>query len=150
MPETYKEYPIMELTICLQSQNSLVSGHERMQEGDIICVRKPNIGTGLGVPKLFLKLLVEGLELDEFNRLVEPIGSGRDANGEILLPFFDKRRFCIPLRKLDIDLDRARDPNDTYQPECQVDTDEPFYFLSFKVPLYAYGLIFDKLTGRYL
>lgn len=140
----------MELTICLQSQNSLASGHERVQEGDIVCVRRPNIGTGLNVPKTNLKLLAEGLEYDEFTQLVEPMGSGLDDNGDVLEPYFEKRRFCIPLRKLGIDLNRARDPNDVYQPKCQVDTDEPFYFLSFQAPLDVYGNIFDKLRGRYI
>lgn len=150
MPETYKEYPIMELTLALESYKDLASGHERCQEGDIVNVRRPKNGTGLGVPKEYLKILVDGFEKNEFDRLTQPIGSGVDENGDVIAPFFDKRRYCVPLEKLNLDLVRAKDKNDVYQPFLLTDTDEPFLFLEQNTPLNVYGLIFDKLKGQFI
>ncbi len=150
MPGTYKKYPIMELTICLEPHKNLASGHERCQEGDIINVRTPKIGTGLGVPKTHLKILVEGLEVSGFDRLKEPIASGMDDNDDIIKPIFDKRRYCIPLDRLNLDLNRARDKNDVYQPYILTDTDEPYVFLDSSKVFSVYGLVFDKLKGRFI
>lgn len=150
MPFTYSEYPIMELTLALESKSDLASGHERKQEGDIVNVRRPKRSTGLGVPKIYLKILVEGLEKSEFDRLTESIGSDIDENGDPIPPFFEKRRYCVPLERLGIDLNRARDKEDVYQPNYLIDTDEPYLFLEEPKPVSVHGLIFDKLIGSYL
>ena len=64
---------------------------------------------------------------------------------------FDKRRYCIPFKRLPafVDLARVRDPGDLYQPFVGVSTDTT-EFLWTLAPLRVEGLVFDKETMRYL
>jgi len=142
-------YPVMEIAISLISYEPLESGHERIIEGDIVAVRKPYIGIGNKEAIDFLWLRVEGLEESEFYVLTDIVES---PSGEK----YDKRRYCIPLEKLEetdseFDIDIALTPDTIYQPFLILDEDNYTFILEDgHLPLQVSGLIYDKVTGEYL
>jgi hypothetical protein len=147
MPQTYKEYTVVELSLELHDNLDLASGHERSKEGDIINVRSPHLGTGKAVHKNYLKLLVSGLDKYELGSLSELMEA---ENGTL----YDKRRYCIPLERLkmfypSLDIGKLKDRNESYQPICMVDEDTNNFFYQ-GAPLDVHGLVFDKLKMRYL
>ena len=147
-----RDYPTMEIAIALWSVLP-----ERVQEGDIVAVRPPGSAIGFKEDKVFLWLLVEGLEANLFEFLTMPVIEPFDATGHYDGPTyteFDKRRYCVPMARLKevypaLDLDKARDPADRYQPFFTLDTDSNFW-LTDQPPLTGEGLVFDKVTGVYL
>jgi len=151
MSELDPNYPVMEIAISLFSYASLASGHERVLEGDIVSVRKPDEGVGRKEVEEFLWMRVEGLEESEFSRLTDYI---QDSTSEII---YDKRRYCIPLEKLeeidpDFDIDLATYDDRIYQPFLLVDyeTDYTFVLEDGNLPFQVSGLIYDKTIGDYL
>lgn len=147
MGETNAVYPVCELALSLESCTPLAGGHERKLAGDIIACRVPGSGIGTAEAHSYLWLRVEGLEENVCARLTDRVEEGGAA--------FDKRRYCIPLERLQavvptFDIARALDPLDLYQPFLVVDEDGPYTFLTMTPPLAAEGLIFDKVTGAYL
>ena len=120
--------------------------------------RRPMVGIGLKEAKTFLWLLVDGLaawELPELTHvLMEPLDPTRLYEPPENYTRYDKRRFSIPLERLQtiypsLDLNRARDENDAYQPFYTLDTDNNLWLTS-QPPLQATGLVFDKAYGVYL
>jgi hypothetical protein len=149
MSELNTNYPVMEIAISLVSYVPLESGHERVIEGDIVAVRKPNTGSGRKEAMIFLWLRVEGLEEAEFDKLTDSISS---SAGEM----YDKRRYCIPLEKLieihpDFDVDLANDNGVLYQPFLLCDNEDYTFLLEDgHLPFEVSGLIYDKVIGDYL
>lgn len=144
-----REYPIMELCLNTRNMAQLASGNERSVEGDIVVIRRPHthIGKLEGLRRIWL--LVEGFSIREFEVLTQRL----QENGVK----YDKRRFCIPFARLKrmapfFDIDKARDNTILYQPFMCIDEDGPYWYLhgSCRKPLEAHGLIFDRLTQRYL
>lgn len=154
MPFTHRDYSIMEVAILGANHAPMASGHERAVEGDIITIRHPLNGIGLSEMARFLWMRVEGEDIGNMIRfkheLREPLKeNGSYEDGE---PTFDKRRFCIPLRRLKnvfppLDIDRVRDLNDTYQPFLNVDEDTGLY-LARHSPFPIIGLVYDKALQR--
>lgn len=147
-----RDYPAAEIAIALWSLLP-----ERLQEGDITAVRKPQIGIGLKEASRFLWLLVEGPEYIEYaglkEKVTEPIDPTRLYEDQVYIKY-DKRRYCIPLERLKIvfpalDLARCRDLDDEYQPFYTLD-EESHLWLIDSTPLAIEGLIFDKAIGAYL
>ncbi len=148
MSELNQNYPVMEIAISLISYDSLDSGHERIIEGDIVAVRKPNVGAGRKEVRNFLWLRVEGLEESEFSKLTDGISTSAGK--------FDKRRYCIPLEKLveinpDFDVELALTEGLMYQPFLNCD-DETYTFVleDGHLPFEISGLVYDKVIGDYL
>lgn len=150
---TPREYPTVEIVVCAHSEVP-----ERRQEGDILAVRRPDIGIGLAEAKLYLWLLVQGLAANEYDHLDDSIYEPFDPTGEYdprsAYPLFDKRRYCIPFTRLQavfptLDLSKARDTNDPYQPFYTIDEDNNLW-LTDRTPLAAEGLVFDKVNGVYI
>lgn len=153
MSFTPREYPTAEIAIALWSM-----APERIQEGDIVTWRRPDIGVGLQEHKLYLWMLVDGFEISELPALKMPVWEPFDPTGEYepssAYTRYDKRRYNIPLTRLQtvypaLDLNRCRDPNDGYQPFYTIDTDNHLW-LTDTTPFQATGLIFDRVEGVYL
>ncbi len=147
MPETYKEYVTWEIALAISNNRDLASGSERTQEGDIVNVRSPHEGTGGKVRSSILFVLLEGLDSTDMRRLKHSLQETEDGTR------FEKRRYCIPFDRLPafIDQDRARDPDDIYQPFQLIDEDVNFFIETAALrPLRVEGLVFDKLTGKFL
>lgn len=156
MGELNPNYPVMELAISFVSYEELEDGHERLQQGDIVAVRKPGLGIGIRELQNFLWLRVEGLEENEFAVLTDTVVTSAGVE-------YDKRRYCIPLERItevdpDFDISLANQdhtvkfPFNIYQPFLLVDYDEGYYFVleDGHLPFQASGLIFDKETQEYL
>lgn len=149
MGQTDRKYPTMQIAISVEDC-APIGDTERKQLGDIIAVRAPSDGIGKLEAATYLWLNIKGLEENEFADLVKPIFN---AAGSIV---YDKRRFCIPLERLQraaafLDITRAVDTTDIYQPFLNVDGDFPYLFFPRQYsPLDVHGLVFDKDTGRYL
>jgi len=148
-----RAYPIREVAISLFSKIP-----EHIQEGDVVAVRPAQVGIGMKEAGLWLWLLIDGLEESQYTPLTDPVYEPFDPTGiykpRSAYPVFDKRRFCIPLARIKqliptFDLDRARDPNDPYQPFYAMDEDNNLW-LTDQTPWQAEGLIFDKETGAYI
>jgi len=152
MSELDPNYPVMEIAISLVSYAPLASGHERVIEGDIVAVRKPDEGIGREEAMNFLWMRVEGLEESEFVKLTDYVV---DSTSNIV---YDKRRYCIPLEKLveadpEFDLELALEDEFMYQPFLFVDyEDRTFYFLleDGHLPFQVSGFVYDKVIGDYL
>lgn len=148
MSDINPNYPVMEIAVSLISYSPLESGHERIIEGDIVAIRRPNIGVGIQEAINFLWLRIEGLEESEFYRLTDSITTSASD--------FDKRRYCIPLEKLEeidneFDVDLALISDLIYQPFLTLDEDDYTFILEDgHLPLQVSGLVFDKVTGEYL
>jgi len=150
MGYTNRKFPVMEIAISLTGKANLPSGHERKQLGDIIAIRKPHSVIGSKEVTEFLWLRIEGIEEDLMMLLQDIV----ESTGQPSV-VYDKRRYCIPLRKLkkffpSFDIGRAMDKTDIYQPFIVVDEDEPHIYLADLRPLRIEGLVFDKLKGIYL
>lgn len=138
----------MEIMLSTVSYAPNESGWERKQAGDIVAVRRPNIGAGLRELREFLWLRVEGLEESDWGNLNIP---NIDWNAK---KRYDKRRFNIPLQRLvqfdaSFDIAKAQDVNIIYQPFLPVD-EETGLWLANPRPINVMGLIHDKQTGIYL
>ena len=149
---TPRSYPTVEIAIDVENRPP-----EFKQEGDIATVRPPYIGIGLKEAKNRIWLLVDGLEQLEFGDFHYSVLEPYDPTGAYLpkenYTRFDRRRYCVPLARLHqvftIDLNRARDMNDAYQPFYTMDEDN-YLWLTDRIPLSIEGLIFDKVIGDYL
>jgi len=148
MSKTNIKYPVMEIMVSTISYADLSSGSERKNAGDIVAVRKPNIGAGLRELKRFIWMRVEGLEENDWTNLKLPVIDWNEKRK------FDKRRFAIPLQRLvqfnaSFDIAKAQDANIIYQPFIPVD-EETGLWLADPRPINVMGLIHDKETGIYL
>lgn len=158
MGQTDRKYPIMEIGLSLISRSPLASGHERLQVGDIISVHPPSLGLGLKEVNVFLWLLVGDFEENEYAGLKQFIYQGSRFPGEKLLAenLYDKRRYCIPLKRLQkvypvLDIARALDVNTIYQPFLPLDEDNMLFLEGRGEPPFSvHGLIFDKTIGDYI
>lgn len=159
MPETFNEYIEWEIAISTQSYSPLASGHERVQEGDIVTIRRPLGYIGTKESSLFIWLRIEGEDTSVMEAFRHPeflpdTDTRSDSFGDPLV-YYDKKRFRIPLERLKeilprFDLDRARDPLDDYQPFLPIDEDD-FHHLDSPAPAYTFwGLVFDKNKMSYL
>lgn len=147
MGQINQVYPVVEAALSLEDCRSLPSGHERKLTGDIVGIRPPDVGVGRKEMKRFLWLRVEGLEELEFQGLAGPLAFSKTE-------VYDKCRYCVPLKRLkevdpDFDIEKALDPDLTYQPYLLTD-EETGLFLATAPVFSVHGLIFDKLTGEYL
>lgn len=141
MAETIRRYPTVEIALSLQDMAPLASGHERKQVGDIIDVRKVSSVVGLQEMHKYLWLRVSGLEESDFSLNVGIEG-------------FDKRRYCIPLERLqtiapDFNIEDALDTSTIYQPFILTDKETGLFMANGPV-FDVHGLVFDKVTGEYL
>lgn len=132
----------------------------RYQEGDVRCAKQHPANWGPRARRETLIIIVDGMTLDEARELVEgwwePTGEVFEPlywpNGEMMVPATPvterraKHRFNIPLKVLrqgwmpGLDLDRARDKTDPYQP-----------FWPFGAVIDArekVSLCWDKKTGK--
>lgn len=151
MSETNPNYPTMEIALAMENAPDNPSGTERKKKGDVIAIRKPGTFIGTQEGKRYIWLMIEGLEENEFAAFTQQVYEPTDP--ETGDPF-DKRRYCIPLGRLQtvypaLDQARATDPNDFYQPFVLIDS-EDFSIISADPPYQVSGLIFDKATGDYL
>lgn len=150
---TPRSYPTVEIAIDVENRPP-----EFKQEGDIATIRPPNIGIGLKEAKNRIWLLVDGLEQLEFSNFHYSVLEPYDATGAYHphenYTRYDRRRYCVPLDRLQtvfpsLDLNRARDMNDAYQPFFTLDEDN-YLWLTDRIPLSVEGLVFDKVIGDYL
>lgn len=169
MPQTYREFPVMELAL------SCVQAHaHRKQEGDIVAVRAPLGMIGTAEARSYVWLLVEGLDTSLMTRLTEPLYAAYNGTAPLSVdtPIVDKRRFCIPFTRLQqvhaaFAPDRARDLRDVYQPFLPIETETYYYRLGSEhqplhglrrlpaglvgvKPLHVHGVVFDKRFMQYL
>jgi len=154
-----RRYTRMRTALNTPEFTPLASGHRRAVCGDIICCQPPNqidpVGSiGKAEAHTLLWLYLEGLEDQEMQLLAsrdwEPYLTGDEPTIK-----FDKRRYCIPFRRLKkmypaFDINRAKDPSDPYQPFVFIPDDPPYYFQSRPIVFQVQGLVFDKATGRFL
>lgn len=150
MPYTYRDYPVMEAALSLFHGGRLASGHERATLGDIIEVRLPRGEIGTLERQVFLWLRIYGLDLGDMSQLKTP----HFSNDELPERQFDKRMYSIPLARLkqvmpSFDMERARDPEDLYQPFFVLDETTGRFVANGQAPLPVQGLILDKRTRRY-
>ena len=131
-----------------------------VSRGDIIVVRKPSQGVGLKELRTLIWLRVKGLVWNEMTQLSHPI-TGKDGRE------LQKRRFCIPLlklneklselklakriQKLNIDIERAENSALVYQPLIAVDSIGLFSdTITPPVVLSVFDLVWDKEKNQYL
>jgi len=152
MPESFRDYPVVEAAILVRGSVPLASGHERAQEGDIGLVRRPFAFIGRGERSRLLWLRLEGLDWNEIGILnivnAEPLN---DLDGSV----YDKRRYHIPLDRLKQiarfrDLARVRDINDVYQPFMNIDEETGEVLPSPRASFSVHGLVFDKALQDFL
>ncbi len=159
MPETFRDYPVYELTLALFSKRDRQGEH--IQEGDIVDAYPAGdvIGMGRKEIKLFMRIRVEGWDSSQYGRLNTHLTEPPDDFDEIdpEPPKYDKRRYCVPLDRLNkvlpsLDLAKARDPNVIHQPGMPVDTDDPHDYLEGAEmrPLPIEGLVWDKVLGEFI
>lgn len=151
MGETNPNYPVMEVAISLEDAPDNASGTERKKVGDIVAIRKPGSYCGSQETKLYMWIRIEGPEENEFAYFGRQVYEPTDPLTGVI---FDKRRYCIPLDRLQIvypalNQARALDPLDFYQPFITVDS-EDFSFVAADPPYQVSGLVFDKVIGDYL
>lgn len=153
MGHTNPNYPVMEIALSCEHGGTHSGGlKERKAVGDIIAIRKPGSAIGSAEMSRYLWLRIEGLEENQMYRLTDPVYSNPADDSSAV---FDKRRYCIPLDRLkaitpSLDIARATNLNDKYQPFLGVDEEPPFRFISDVRPVNVHGLIFDKVTGRFI
>lgn len=128
----------------------------RKQAGDIISVSRYVSGGGMGkkTPGLVLSVLLEGGEENFMSRLNIPLGDDL-SDADLHTAIYDKRRYCIPFERLaqvvpGFNVVRARDCVDNYQPFRLIDQNDRRFCGADARPLSIYGLVFDKVFGRYL
>ena len=162
MTEWNKTYPLIEVAVSTRSY-SADGGGDRVQEGDIVAARIVTegpgyAGIGLKEAKTFLWVRLEGVEEDNIQYLIDAVSEEHPGRFEELEPSatkLDKRRYCIPLSRLqsyfpELDINKACDPNDPYQPFLTIDPEDDKYLtLAPREPLNVEGLIFDKVTRTY-
>ena len=153
MSQFARSYPDVEIAISTQSYSPLASGHERVQEGDIVTVvGKLRKSRGIKAGKRYLWVRIYGEEAALMEALRDHIFD-LDLDGEPGKQF-DKKRFCVPLQRLKdqfpaLDLARARDPDDDYQPFIPFDEDDFRYLEGPELrPFTVWGLVIDKKTMR--
>lgn len=132
---------------------------ERGCVGDIIVVRHKHGVIGLKEATNLIWLRVDGFEENDYEPLMySNLDVSWDFKGqEPDIIRFDKRRFCIPLKRLkqlfpSFDIDRAKDTEDAYQPFITMDFSDSgyYYYLAYEKPLSIYGLVYDKTIQDYL
>lgn len=140
MADTFRRFPQMEILICAKDEPDN-GNHLRKKEGDIIDVREVGMVDGLGSQEVgkYIVIRCEGVEEKFYEDLTQSEGIS------------DKRRYHIPLEELDrqisIDLIKARDPNEKYQPYVPIDVNDGTFINEMQVPLFnPVGLIEDKQT----
>jgi len=145
-----RAYPTREIAIAVFQK-----APEHIQEGDLVTVRPPTAGIGMKEAKLWLWILVDGVGSIMLDAAVyepyDPTGIYKPRSNYIR---YDKRRYCAPLARIKqlypaLDLDRARDPGDAYQPFYTLDEDSNLW-LTDHTPYAAEGLVFDKVKGVYI
>jgi len=155
MPETFRDFPVMQALILVQSHNPLPSGHERAEEGDIISLRRPLGSMRRAQTRRYLWLLIEGLAYNEMSILDRTNTEPLDDEPPTVAIQYDKRRYSIPLDRLKVvapflDLVRVRDTTDAYQPFLNIDEDTGEIFPSPRPPLSVHGLVYDKALQEFL
>lgn len=126
---------------------------ERICEGDVVEIRKPLSAIGFKEANLFIWILIENLEWFESNKYKDQSYDVSNPDLEFAQRF-DKRRYMIPLQHLktivpEFDIDRARNPNDIYQPFRILDLNN-FRWIIDNDPIAVEGLIFDKILGKFV
>lgn len=160
MPETFRRYQEWEVALRARDKSG-----EHARSGDIIDVREPIGILGTKERNEYLWIMLSGEDDSIMQSLVayntEPTFELSARKG-IDLPaldaspkLFDKRRFCIPLARLNqvspFDMTRVLDPADPYQPFMPVDEDNGRVLDGARRrSLDMFGLVFDKATGKYL
>ena len=144
----------MEIALAVSDQAPTPQGHERRMAGDIIAIRRPHHGIGKKETSEYLWLRIQGPDLSFLATLLQPMTDDVDAlTGEV----WEKRRYAIPLERLAqivsrVDLDEVKNPSSFYQPFIGYDENNQLRVIpgteSPAIPVE--GLIFDKLTGKYL
>jgi hypothetical protein len=161
MGYTNRKFPVKEISIWTINQPD--HQNERVIPGDICAIRKPHYVIGLKEASELIWLRIEGLEENDFAELRSP-NFDADISEEHtgLLPSempdcFDKRRYFIPLNRIKkiypaLDLNRAKDQNDAYQPFITIDFADSgfYYYLAAIKPFNVHGLIFDKVKGEFI
>ena len=157
MGQTVRQTKTYEVVLAVEDCSSLASGHERKLCGDIIGFRPvdaPQAGmVGSAERNRYVWVLLE-LTDEEAGIISQPVVGGVDQDGRVI-EYFDKRRYCIPLERLEkivpsFNPARAKDSGDIYQPFCLLDEDPPWQIMTRARPLGTEGLVFDKVTGGYL
>ncbi len=152
----WRKWPVVEVAVLTVNRPDIPAS-ERACVGDIIAVRNPHYVIGTKETKDYIWLRIEGLEETDLWKLDGPAFDDKTLYlgwFEEKRKRYEKRRYCIPLRTLkeyfpDFDIDRAKNPNDIYQPFMILDEDNLTY-LAPRKPFRVEGLVFDKVTGNYL
>lgn len=152
------DYPEWELGIFTLAR-AYNDGIERVQEGDIVVSRLPVGEMGTSERHRHLWLRIQGWDRGVLERLTDPWyeTSVSDPLAEIEtqdVQVYAVRRYCIPLTALAniypaLSLNRTTDYTDAYQPFMPI-SDEAGQAFLVNTPLDPNGLIFDKLTQKFL
>lgn len=156
-----RQWPEFEVRISMVAHRD-DSGGERRCVGDIDGRRRKDSVRGIGLKEnhRFLWLALNGLTEMQFQALKQrvvypppPSLMPYDPN-DSGLTIYDRRRYCIPIHRLKqvapwLDLNRCYDLNDSYQPFIAIDS-EDYTYLAAHRSLSARGLVFDKITQRYI
>ena len=150
MGETNPNYPAREIAISLEEATDNPDT-ERKKVGDIIATRPPSSFIGSKEAKDHLWLRIDGFEENEFAVFRQAVFEPDDPESGSR---FDKRRYCIPLERLQIvypafNQARALDLDDFYQPFLLIDS-EDYEIISADPAFDISGLVFDKVIGDYL
>lgn len=131
--------PVMEASLALSGHASGDGGE--IAVGDIVTMRLPHSHTGKAVPQWVLKVL-----------LTASSGAELRCLGSTASPY--RRRYRIPLERLTqltgitLTTPALFQPDTIYQPLMPLEAGE---FLGIAgPPLPIYGLVYDKLHGRFL
>lgn len=154
MPQTFRDYPVREVALSVEDKATLLSGHERKQEGDIVAIRKPHSGIGSGIESTHhLWLRIQGPDANDMT-YDQVLIENADQHGDG--PIFDKKQHCIPLDRLKVvcpwlDLTRVRDTTDAYQPFLPFDEDDHSYLPGLeRGVLEVEGLVLNKAIMDYV
>lgn len=148
MPETYKSFgEVREIAISTGSRGGSI------EQGDILCVRKPvgHCGMAERGRMIWIRVTTE-LDSTVLDQLGEPF-----IESDVL---YQKRRYSVPLNRIaekfpSFDINRALDEGDHYQPFVGT-PDTPygvkgnFQWAETIPPFDIEGFVFDKATMRFL
>ncbi len=127
--------------------------HERVNAFDIVACREPigYIGQKERTTVLWLRMRGPDYVFDILKHPMFDVDSTIDPTVDLGAQY-DKRRFCIPARRLymvALDAAKLEDANEEYQP-FEVFNDDDGVFTARHPPVWYAGLIYDKRTGEFL
>lgn len=150
--ETAFEFVIWELALSVVKKAPLAD-QNRIQDGDIVGIRRPGGVIGRKEALDFMWLRVQNISTDEAFTMLDAIADGDTQDSETITTY-EKRRYTILLSELAtrfpaFDIAAAMDRSRIYQPFVPID--DAYHCIQNDITvLSARGLIYDKMLDTFM